>query len=293
MSAKGGAAPGCARDLSMAGGRRPHGSAAAATLVTVLVHLIADYGHGDLAFAEVRQRLATLLPTAEVFATPVPAFDTISAGFCAAQLALGDQPGERIIYTNVAPRADVGDPRPGNQGEQLVAAVCTNGVIVVGVNAQHSFSFVRSEASVRHVHVGDAGSQFRSRDLFPTVVARLARGDHGLIGEELDADLIPPPPERSVAYVDGYGNLKTTWTEAPAEIGQRVEVAIGGATAVATVSDGAFAVGEGEMSFAPGSSGWDSTGGPLRFYELLLRGASAADRLDHPRSGDPVTVRTL
>lgn len=259
----------------------------------MLVHLIADYGHGDLAFAEVRQRLATLLPTAEVFATPVPAFDTISAGFCAAQLALGDQPGERIIYTNVAPRADRRDPRPGNQGERLVAAVCTNGVLVVGVNSQHSFSFVRAEASVHHVDVGDAGSQFRSRDLFPAVVARLARGDHDLLGEELDAALIPPPPEHAVAYVDGYGNLKTTWTEAPAEIGQQVEVAVNGASAAATVSDGAFAVGEGEMSFAPGSSGWDGTGGGRRFYELLLRGASASDRLGRPRAGDPVAVRPL
>ena len=263
------------------------------TLPSVLVHLIADYGHGDLAFAEVRQRLAALLPTAEVFPTPVPAFDTVSAGFCAAQLALGDRPGDRIIYTNVAPRAENPDPRPDNQGERLVAAVCTNGVMVVGVNAQHSFSFVRDSASFHHVDAEDAGSQFRSRDLFPTVVARLARGDQDVLGEELDTDLIAGPPERAVAYVDGYGNLKTTWTEAPAENGQQVEVAVGDAAAVATVTDGTFAVPEGHMSFAPGSSGWDTPDGPRHFYEILLRGASAADRLGRPRAGDPVTLRRL
>ncbi len=257
----------------------------------MLVHLIADYGHGDLAFAEVRQRLAALLPGADVYATPVPAFDTISAGFCAAQLALGDRAGERVIYTNVAPRSDQPDPRPGNQGERLVAAECTNGVIVVGVNARHSFSFLRDDARIREVEVGDAGSQFRSRDLFPAVVARIARGDHDVLGDEVDIGLIPPPPERAVAYVDGYGNLKTTWSEAPAENGQQVEVAVGDAAAVATVTDGTFAVGEGDMSFAPGSSGWDGRGGPRRFYELLLRGASAADRLGGPQAGAPVTVR--
>ena len=257
----------------------------------MLVHLIADYGHGDLAFAEVRQRLAALLPEADLFATPVPSFDTISAGFCAAQLALGDRPGDRVVYTNVAPRADDSDPRPGNQGEQLVAATCTNGVIVVGVNAQHSFSFVRDDALFHTVEVGDAGSQFRSRDLFPAVVARLARGDRDVLGAELDPDLIPPAPERAVAYVDGYGNLKTTWTDPPAEFGQQVEVTIGDATAVATVTDGTFAVEQGEMSFAPGSSGWDRGGRPLPFFELLLRGASAADRLGRPRAGAPVTVR--
>ncbi len=87
----------------------------------MLIHLIADYGPADLSFAEVRQRLATLIPDASVFVTPVRAFDTVSAGFCAAQLALGDGPGDRLIYTNVAPRADRSDPRPGNQGERLIA----------------------------------------------------------------------------------------------------------------------------------------------------------------------------
>jgi hypothetical protein len=40
------------------------------------------------------------------------------------------------------------------------------------------------------------------------------------------------------------------------------------------------------MSFAPGSSGWDGR----RFYELLLRGASAAERPGFPASGTPVEV---
>jgi transposase len=54
----------------------------------VLVHLVADYGMGDLAFAEVAQRLVQHLLDAQVVLTPVPAFDTLSAGFCIAQLAL-------------------------------------------------------------------------------------------------------------------------------------------------------------------------------------------------------------
>jgi hypothetical protein len=47
----------------------------------VLIHMIADYGHGDPTFAEVRQRLTLFVPEAEVLLTPVPAFDTVSAGF--------------------------------------------------------------------------------------------------------------------------------------------------------------------------------------------------------------------
>lgn len=56
----------------------------------MLIHLVADYGAGDLAFAEVTQRLVGLIDDAAVVPVPVPAFDTVSAGFCAAQLALGD-----------------------------------------------------------------------------------------------------------------------------------------------------------------------------------------------------------
>jgi hypothetical protein len=259
----------------------------------VLIHLIADYGPGDLAFAEVVQRLARLVPDATVLPTPVPAFDTLSAGFCAAQLALGDEPSERLVYTNVAPRADDQDPRPGNQGERLLAAICDNGVVVVGVNARHSFSFLRGRAHVRAVEVSDAGSQFRSRDLFPDVVGLLARSDQSCLGAQVDAALLPPPPERAVAYVDGYGNLKTTWRAAPVGNGERVQVSVAGATTIATVTDGTFAVPQGEMSFAPGSSGWTVDGERLEFYELLLRGGSAAQRLGNPRAGAPVEVRPL
>ncbi|MDP8987848.1 MAG: SAM-dependent chlorinase/fluorinase [Actinomycetota bacterium] len=261
----------------------------------MLIHLVADYGHGDVAFAEVRQRLAQLVPEAEVFVTPVPAFDTVSAGFCAAQLALTDGPADRLVYTNVAPRADQPDPRPGNQGERLVAALPRAGAVVVGVNAQHCFSFLRDEAGdIREVAVPDAGSQFRSRDLFPAVVAALARGDRQCLGGRVSPELLPPPPERAVAYVDGYGNLKTTWSQPPEAVGGQVQVRVGGCCAVATVTDGTFAVRHGEMSFAPGSSGWRRTdGGEVRFYELLLRGGSAARRLGNPGAGTPVDVRPV
>ena len=50
----------------------------------MLVHIIADYGMGDLAFAEVVQRIKVHLPDMEPVLTPVPAFSTIAAGFCIA-----------------------------------------------------------------------------------------------------------------------------------------------------------------------------------------------------------------
>ncbi|HEX2274160.1 MAG TPA: hypothetical protein VHG90_09845 [Acidimicrobiales bacterium] len=258
----------------------------------MLLHVVADYGHGDLAFAEVCQRLAMHLPDATLVATPVPVFDTVSAGFCVAQLALTPGPRGRVVYHNVAPRGDTPDPRPGNQGERLVCASLPNGVLVVGVNAGYTFSFVRDEAlGLREVVVESAGSQFRSRDFFPELLARIVSGDETCLGEFLPPEAVAQLPPRRVVYVDGYGNLKTSWFSAPVPSGERVEVTIGGQTARATVTDGTFEVPVGELAFAPGSSGWPTRSGEaLRFFELFLRGGSAAARFGVPGTGATVDV---
>ena len=252
--------------------------------------VVADYGTGDLAFAEVRQRFALLLPDADVAAIPVPPFDTVSAGFCVAQLAFGEGPGDRVVYANVAPRQDEDEPREDNAGERLVAARLDSGVLVVGVAAGASLSFLAAEgAALRAVNVPDAGSQFRSRDVFPAAVAGLVRGDDGLLGEEAT---VAPVPERSVVYTDGYGNLKTSWYDAPAPTGSTVRVRIGDAEAEAVVSDGVFTVSAGTVSFAPGSSGWrrGDGGGERVAYELFLRGGNAAELFGYPPSGAEVAV---
>jgi S-adenosylmethionine hydrolase len=257
----------------------------------VLVHLVADYGMGDLAFAEVAQRLVQHLPDAQVVLTPVPAFDTLSAGFCIAQLALTDGPVDRVVYCNVAPREDETDPRPANQGERLVAGRTADGVLVVGPNARYTFSFLRSAGTrFYEVQMPESSSQFRSRDVFPQLVAVLAGGDDTVLGARLADEAVALPPQRVVAYVDGYGNLKTTWPQPPVPSGTRVRVDIGDHSIEAIVSDGTFEVPAGETSFAPGSSGWPTAEGDLVWYELFARGASAAALLGHPAAGAEVTV---
>ncbi len=267
--------------------RRPQAKGA-----NVLIHLVADYGFGDLAFAEVRQRLALYLPEADVAHIPVPAFDTLGGGFCVGQLALTEGPADRVVYSNVAPRADEEGSRAGNEGEQLVAARLPSGVLVVGPNSTYAFSFVRDEATeIREVVVPESSSQFRSRDVFPALVAALARGEREPLGPEVPVERIPDVPGRCVVYVDGYGNLKTSWTEPPAPVGSRVRVRIGPAQGMAVVSDGTFAVPEGETSFAPGSSGWRTRAGrERRFYELFARGGSAAELFGQPTAGAAIEV---
>src|SRR3954470_24509286 len=108
----------------------------------MLVHIIADYGPGDLAFAEVVQRLKVHLPDAEPVLTPVPPFATLAAGFCIAQLGLNEAPAGTLIYHNIAPRQDDDQARADNAGERLAFSRLATGVRVIGVNAGHTFSFI-------------------------------------------------------------------------------------------------------------------------------------------------------
>jgi len=258
----------------------------------MLIHLVADYGSGDLAAAEVRARLAMHLPGCFVTYTPVGAFDTLAAGFCIAQLALAEGPVERLVYHNVAPREDVDDPRPDNDGEPLVSARLANGAWVIGVAAGSTLAFVADEVEQIHeVVVPRTGSQFRSRDAFPALLPGLLAGNTDLLAAPLDRRQLPVVPAHAVAYVDGYGNLKTTWQEVSVEAGTRVRVRVDGVEADAIVNNGTFAVAAGELSFAPGSSGWTTrTGDRRQWYELLVRGGSAAELFGSPAPGAPVDI---
>lgn len=259
----------------------------------MLIHLIADFGPADLAFAEVVQRIRLLVPEAGVWATSVPPFATLAAGFCSAQLALNEAPAGTVVFTNVAPRRDDTSARPDNAGEGLACLELAGGVRVVGVNSGHTFSFLAPHAeSFRHVRVANDGSQFRSRDNYPAALARLLRGDGDILGDDVAADAVPPVPPAHVAYVDGFGNIKTTIEASrPLPAGECVPVTIGGVTRTARVAGAGFAVPAGELALSVGSSGWsDGHGGRLRYRELFLRGGSAWDEFGRPAPESAITM---
>ncbi|HEX8201983.1 MAG TPA: SAM hydroxide adenosyltransferase [Isosphaeraceae bacterium] len=252
----------------------------------MLVHIIADYGQGDLAFAEVVQRIKSFLPDAEPVLIPVPPFATLAAGFCIGQLGLNVAPAGTLIYHNVAPRQDDEQARRDNQGERLAFARLPSGVRVVGVNAGHAFSFVRDAADeLRWAAVPAEGSQFRSRDLFPQAAAAIALGQPDALADPIDLAAIPAVPPSRIAYIDGYGNLKTTLVRDSIRAGEgaAVRVRIGQAEREAIVSDGSFAVAPGQLALAPGSSGWtDARGNETRWMELFLRGGNAWEAFGKP-----------
>lgn len=259
----------------------------------MLISLIADYGTGDPAFMEVTQRLQTALPQSQVHWLSVPPFSTLATGFWIAQLGLNPGADSRLIYHNCAPRQDDPEARRDNEGEGLTYALLPNGVKVVGVNAGYTLSFIKDHAVVLHmVNVSRGGSQFRSRDVFPPAAAAIAQNDLSLLGEPLSPNQIPAAPIDRVAWVDGYGNIKTTIPASTVSMAAeaKVVIRIGDVVSDAIYSDGSFKVPEGTLAFAPGSSGWNGTDGtPIRWMELFLRGGSAWERFGKPRINQRVT----
>ena len=260
----------------------------------MLVHIIADYGAGDLAFAEVVQVLRVHLPDAEFILTPVPPFATLAAGFCIAQLGLNQAPAGTMIFHNIAPREDDPASRESNAGERLAFARLTTGVRVVGVAAGYTYSFIKDAAEeMRWVNCEAEGSQFRSRDLFPPAAAAIVQGDAAILGEGIHPADFPDIPQAAVAYIDGYGNIKTTipGDEAKARQGRPCRVRIGATERAVVVGTGSFAVEPGQIAFAPGSSGWPQLRGrDLHWVELFLRGGNAAAEFGHPEVGTPIEL---
>lgn len=260
----------------------------------MFINLIADYGNGDPAFAEVAQRLLMSLPQGQLNLISVPPFSTLSTGFWIGQLGLNPGPVNRLIYHNCAPRQDNLEARRDNEGEGLTYALLANGVKVVGVNAGYTLSFIKQHAKVMHiVNVSRGGSQFRSRDVFPSAAAAIASEDFSLLGEPLRPEQIPDVPLDRVAWIDGYGNIKTTIPahSVTLKAESKVIIRIGDVVSDAIYSDGSFKVPEGTLAFAPGSSGWAAHDGgkPVQWMELFLRGGNAWERFGRPRINQQVT----
>lgn len=253
-----------------------------------LIHLVADYGVGDPAFTEVIQKLMGLDPDARVLPTSVPAFSTLSTGFWICQLATVNPVSGMIIYANTAPRKDKKEVRDRNEGERLMYSRLDNGVTIVGVNAGFCFSFIKPYMhNFRIVDVENKGSQFRSRDFYPEAVISISHGQDKYLGQEVNPETIAPVPPDQIAWIDGYGNIKTTTRVSSLHFkpGQPVLITLNGMSRTAFYTDGTFAVRDGELAYAPGSSG-----GKDRFMEIFLRGLSAWVEFGKPRVEQDFTV---
>ncbi len=256
------------------------------------IHIVADYGTGDLAFAEVSQRLKHLLPEAEVLTTSTPPFSTLNTGFIIAQLALYNPSDNLFIYSNTAPRKDDPQKRQNNQGEAFKYARLNNDVEICAVDAGYCFSFIKSHIKdFKEIKVANQGSQFRSRDFYPQIVAAIISGNkHKCLGKTLPLDNIPDIPANQLMHIDSYGNLKTTIRQSEIKLksGQKIRIIINHQTRTGIYANANFAVKSGDLAFAPGSSGGDDP-----FMEVFLRSGNAFLHFKKPKVEAKITVKTL
>lgn len=266
----------------------------------VLVYVIADYGDlHDLAFAEVTQRLYSELDgvDAEIDTFAVPAFDTYATGFALAQTAINSRLGSRQkFFVNTAPRKDDLTPRVKNSGEGFVYVKLVNGVEICAVNSGYSLAFVKEAAAeIREIKCDKAGSQFRSRDIFPAAFAKIVKGDYSILGEDVRG-AVPDFPENVVCYTDGYGNLKCSIDPSKVEAvkGRHLILDINGRLQVARAAEGIFGVADGEYCVSVGSSGWTyPSGKTVKFTEVVKRGGNAAKTFGKPPGGLSVKWRLV
>ena len=263
--------------------------------MTTNIYVIGDYGD-HLAFNEVHLRISAAMPHADwrVFDQNVPAFDTVSTGFCLAQLALNTPESDTDktkFFVNTAPRKDDPKIRVKNEGESLVYFKLYNGVEGVAVNSGYSLSFVKASATeIRTINIGKEGSQFRSRDLFPHAFGKIMAGEPNMLGDDIK-DSIPDFPRECVVWTDGYGNLKCSVDPRQLENhkGKHVKLYINQVPILGKIADGIFGVEDGEFCVSKGSSGWPlADGSECRFTEIVLRGGSAAKTVGNPHSGKKI-----
>jgi S-adenosylmethionine hydrolase len=145
---------------------------------------------------------------------------------------------------------------------------------------------------LRWATVAAEGSQFRSRDLFPQAASAIALGQPDALSDHMEKVDVPDIPENVIAYVDGYGNLKTSIRAGTpqATLGSTVRVRIDSVEQEAVLSDGSFAVRPGQLALAPGSSGWSNGQEEVCWMELFLRGGNAHELFQHPTVGSQILI---
>lgn len=248
----------------------------------VIIQLIADYGVGDPAFGEVIQKLTYLDRHIRVHAMSVPAFSTVATGIWIAQFALVNAYPGLVVFSNTAPRKVIPGFDEKTDGGRLVYTKLEDGATIIAVNSGYALSFVKNKIKSLHlVNVPNVGSQFRSRDFYPDAVIAIANGDARLIGDEIKVDSLPDAPKNVIGFIDGYGNLKTTLrhSESTFGVGTKVNITVNGVIKAGVVADEAYKVKDGDISFAPGS-----TGGDDRFMEIWVRGGSAWEAFNKPKA---------
>lgn len=263
-------------------------------MTIVFIH---DLGNRDLAEQEVKLKLRAKFSRADIDCVAINPFNTIEAGFVLAQLAMNNM--GNIIYVNVAPRKQDLAAVVDNAGEKLVCGVY-NGNIIVAVNSGFTLSYLKDVVNFWEVNCKYAGSQFRSRDVFPEQIYLISQAINEVGYSSLseikyvgaNVTNIPDMPSDKILYSDYFGNLKinNVLTEEQKDAPKlHVRIQGTGVNVNNGNGNGIFSVPDGEFVIAQGSSGWNTN----RFLEISLRGGNAAKHFGNPLPGTKVNIEVI
>jgi hypothetical protein len=243
-----------------------------------LVHLVADYGPGDLAFSDAVQEVALALPGAVVHPIRVARGDTLAAGYCVADLTLSEGPPGRVVVHDVAA-----------SGTRFCVGRSPDGAMVVGPNSGWAWSFAFD--GLCGLCYLDVPAPARSRELMRTALIHANNGHPHSVTGHVAREEVPAVPDCAVAYVDSFGNLATTLTEPPVPPGESVTVRIGDVSDSALVTDGSVALEQNRLALSPCATSWRTRAGEeRRFFELSMAGGSAAAHFAEPAGGSPIAL---
>lgn len=257
-------------------------------------------------------------PRIEQANTPAQAW--VQGGFDLAQTTRHGLSGVgNVTFLNCAPRIDErgAEGNKSNKGEPIYVGILPDGH-VVSANSRYNFAFFRDaiengEIEIFESRVQPDGTQFRSRDIFPTHAVVLANQLTQNIDKwkpqmsieerrellaatgyvDLDAPLkaedIPELEQFTVASIDVHENVKLNVrvSELDPQVIEHLksnpfDIILNDATlAKASFTERMFDRKEDEPGFSVGSSGkaWQGAANPDGFIELSIIGGEAAKAL--------------
>lgn len=166
----------------------------------------------------IESQVRQLFPAAHVAFYGVPIFATLSLSFLIAEGEWG--PNDLILF-NAAPRGEK-DVSMTNASGELVFLRLQSGALAVGPDEGYALSLFAGEIVELYTDVADRsntkGTQFRSAYVFPHLAHEfIERDGSGFAKRIINEWPIRRFEERRIVWIDSFGNLKLSATDALAE----------------------------------------------------------------------------
>ncbi len=241
--------------------------------------VIADYGNDSLATQEIKSSVEGFVKDSKSINISFVSsrLSTINTAFLLSQLVLTEnrygQPQETVFFVNTDPRIQTKKKVPQAKGAKGVIIRLKSGIYIIGPNAGYCFSLIKEFIQEIYYYSGlEKGSQFRSRDNYPRIIAHLMDYmEDELDLEPTDPGIIPNLREKCILHIDNYNNIKTNYTHQDLKgkfsYGDEIKVTINKTTKKAKYVDNLFGAEPGVLVIYPGSSGHRDN----PFVEITIR----------------------